>query len=100
MSYSGGGAGGPDLDVINFSDECFPSFVSLNVRSNDVETESYVPTQANSKAPKAMRTAEVLTETLYYADAETNTKYKKKEVEVSGLLVHPLIDSSREAHQP
>ena len=42
MSYSGG-ADGADLDAINFSDECFPSFVSLNPSSNTVETESYVP---------------------------------------------------------
>jgi hypothetical protein len=42
MSYSGG-AGGADLDAINFTDECFPSFVSLSPSSsNNVETESYV----------------------------------------------------------
>jgi hypothetical protein len=40
MSYTGGGR---DLDVVNFSDECFPSFVNLN-RSHgigDMEAESY-----------------------------------------------------------
>ena len=42
MSYSGG-AGGADIDAINFTDECFPSFVSLNPASNNVETDSYVP---------------------------------------------------------
>jgi|LauGreDrversion4_2_1035121.scaffolds.fasta_scaffold112257_1 hypothetical protein len=41
MSYSGGG----DLDTINFSDECFASFVSLGPRGGrgDAETEAYVP---------------------------------------------------------
>jgi hypothetical protein len=41
MSYSGG----RDLDVVNFSDECFPSFVTLNpsLGRGDVETESYAP---------------------------------------------------------
>jgi hypothetical protein len=29
-----------------------------------------------------MKNAEVLTEVLYYADAETNTKYKKIDAEV------------------
>jgi hypothetical protein len=29
-----------------------------------------------------MKNAEVLTEVLYYADAETNTKYKKKDADV------------------
>ncbi len=29
-----------------------------------------------------MRNAEVLTEVLYYADAETNTKFKKKDAEI------------------
>ena len=96
MSYSGGGAGGADLDAINFTDECFPSFVSLSpsASNNGVETESHVPSQQRAKAPKATRTAEVLTETLYYADAETNTKYKKKEVEVSYLNHSSIIDLS------
>ena len=80
MSYTGGGR---DLDIVTFSDECFPSFVSLNQSHGrgEVETDAY--NQKAKAAPKATRTAEVLTETLYYADAETNTKYKKKEVEVS-----------------
>jgi hypothetical protein len=46
-----------------------------------------------------MRTAEVLTETLYYADAETNTKYKKKEVEVSTHSFETTLDTSRETYQ-
>jgi hypothetical protein len=29
-----------------------------------------------------MRNAEVITDVLYYADAETNTKYKKKDAEI------------------
>lgn len=29
-----------------------------------------------------MKNVEVLTDVLYYADQETNTKYKKKDVEV------------------
>ena len=29
-----------------------------------------------------MKNAEVLTEVLYYADAETNTKHKKKDMEI------------------
>jgi hypothetical protein len=36
----------------------------------------------------------VLTETLYYADAETNTKYKKKEVEVSKPTPSSILDIS------
>lgn len=85
MSYSGGG----DLDTITFSDECFASFVSLGPRG-EVEAEAYVPRGQKQNAPKATRTAEVLTETLYYADAETNTKYKKKEVEVTPYLLLSL----------
>jgi hypothetical protein len=29
-----------------------------------------------------MKTAEVITDVLYYADAETNTRHKKKDAEV------------------
>lgn len=81
MSYSGGG----DLDTITFSDECFASFVSLGPTGGrgEVEAEAYVPRGQKQNAPKATRNAEIITETLYYADAETNTKYKKKEVEVT-----------------
>ena len=49
-----------------------------------------------------MKNAEILTEVLYYADAETNTKHKKKDAEVPPprLLTSLFIDSSREAHKP
>ena len=78
--------GGRELDAIIFTDDCIPSFVSLNA--------------IRDKAPKVMRTAEVLTETLYYADAETNTKHKKKDVEVTTLIVLSFqLDISGETHQ-
>jgi hypothetical protein len=38
MSYGSGGAGG-DLDPINFTDEAFNSFISLNP-SSDVHAEA------------------------------------------------------------
>jgi hypothetical protein len=42
-----------------------------------------------------MKNAEILTEVLYYADAETNTKHKKKDAEVLSLnLLTLLIDPS------
>ncbi len=43
MSYNGGTGGGAELDAITFSDECIPSFVSLNPSMNNVEAEAYVP---------------------------------------------------------
>ena len=33
-----------------------------------------------------MKNAEVLTDVLYYADQETNTKFKKKDAEVSTIF--------------
>ena len=42
-----------------------------------------------------MKNAEISTEILYYADAETNTKYKKKDADVGLLSYNVLfIDSS------
>ena len=41
MSYGSGA--GADLDAINFTDQCIPSFVSLGGHTANVESESYVP---------------------------------------------------------
>jgi hypothetical protein len=74
-----------DLDPVNFSDECFPSYVSLNPhRQNDEEgAEAALARRGGRQASvRKIRNAEVITDVLYYADAETNTKFKKKDVEI------------------
>jgi len=71
-----------DLDPVNFSDECFPSYISLNpLQRDEVGTES-APPRGQRQSIRKTRNAEVLTEVLYYADAETNTKSKKKDAEI------------------
>lgn len=45
-----------------------------------------------------MRNAEVITEVLYYADAETNTKSKKRDAEVR-CLYNDYADTSGETHK-
>ncbi len=67
-------------DHITFTDEAFPSFCSINpTYSNNVEAEA-APARANKT--RALKNAEILTEVLYYADAETNTKFKKKDADI------------------
>ena len=69
-----------ELDPVNFSDEVFPSYVSFNSVS-EVGTDDTSMVKKGQKERK-VKNAEVLTEVLYYADAETNTKSKKKDVEI------------------
>ena len=72
-----------ELDPVNFSDECFPSYVSLNPLTNNDEcgAEAAPARGAKQKQERKTRNAEVITDVLYYADAETNTKSKKKDAE-------------------
>lgn len=79
MSYGGTA----ELDPVNFSDEAIPSFISLNPGSEvgtEVATENLA--RGNKEKPRKMKNAEVLTDVLYYADVETNTKYKKVDTEI------------------
>ena len=69
-----------ELDPVNFSDEVFPSYVSFNSVS-EVGTDDTSMVKKGQKERK-VKNAEVLTEVLYYADAKTNTKSKKKDVEI------------------
>lgn len=86
MSYgnstSGGGGAPPELDPVNFSDEVFPSYVSLSSAavSGDVGTE--VASSKSKQQTRKMKNAEVCTDVLYYADADTNTKHKKKDADI------------------
>ena len=78
MSYGGTA----ELDPVSFSDEAIPSFISLNPGS-EVGTEVAPENPARGKEkPRKMKNAEVLTDVLYYADVETNTKYKKVDAEI------------------
>lgn len=63
------------LDPVSFSDEAFPSYISLRTQA----AEADAPRDA---APRKMRNAEVITEVLFYADAETNTRHKKADAEI------------------
>ena len=65
-----------DLDPVHFSDETFPSYVSLN------QAGGYAEDNSKQNKPRLTRNAEVITDVLYYADAETNTRHKKKDAEV------------------
>ena len=79
MSYGGTA----ELDPVSFSDEAIPSFISLNPGS-EVGTE-VAPENAgrgDKNKVRKMKNAEVLTDVLYYADVETNTKYKKVDMEI------------------
>jgi hypothetical protein len=78
MSYGGTA----ELDPVSFSDEAIPSFISLNPGS-EVGTEVAPENAGRGKEkPRKMKNAEVLTDVLYYADIETNTKYKKVDTEI------------------
>lgn len=78
MSYGGTA----ELDPVSFSDEAIPSFISLNPGS-EVGTEVAPENAGRGKEkPRKMKNAEVLTDVLYYADVETNTKYKKVDTEI------------------
>ena len=78
MSYGGTA----ELDPVSFSDEAIPSFISLNPGS-EVDTEVAPENAGRGKEkPRKMKNAEVLTDVLYYADVETNTKYKKVDTEI------------------
>ena len=85
MSFpASGSGGGAELDPVTFSDQSFPSFISLgqhNQLNDEVGFETSSPLKTENEAKK-MRNAEVLTEVLYYADAETNTKHRKKDAEI------------------
>lgn len=72
-----------DLDPVNFSDESFPSYISLNplAVNDEVGAEAAPARGAQPRVQRKTRNAEVITDVLYYADAETNTKSKKKDVE-------------------
>ncbi len=78
MSYGGTA----ELDPVNFSDEAIPSFISLNPGSEmGTEVAPENPGRGKEK-PRKMKNAEVLTDVLYYADVETNTKYKRVDAEI------------------
>ena len=63
-----------DLDPVNFTDESFPSFAT-------VKPSEAAEGVTGGKEKK--RNAEVMTDELYYLEAETNTKFKKNAVSVS-----------------
>ena len=81
MSYGGTA----ELDPVCFTDEAFPSQISLNPGSEVQAEATGEPAQRGAQKPRKMKNAEISTEVLYYADAETNTKYKKKDVDVSSM---------------
>ena len=61
-----------ELDAVNFTDECFDSYISIRPAKAAAD---------NSNAGRRkVKDAEVLTDELYYRDADTNTKFKKNEV--------------------
>lgn len=66
-----------ELDPVNFTDECFESVVSIRPQNADED--------GGSPSKRKMKNAEILTDELYYRDAETNTKYKKEAVSVSAF---------------
>lgn len=80
-----------ELDPVSFSDEAFPSYVSISPFSNMGTYSESVPQAAKRGGVRKMCNAEINTEQLYYADAETNTKHKKKDAEVGKTLPLSLI---------
>jgi len=44
--------------------------------------------------PRKMKNAEITTDVLYYADAETNTKHKKQDAEVNCISLKMTVDLS------
>jgi hypothetical protein len=67
-----------ELDPVNFSDESFASIVSIKPRNADED--------GGSPNKRKMKNTEIMTDELYYRDADTNTKYKKEEVSVSHYI--------------
>lgn len=63
-----------ELDAVNFTDESFHNFISIRPAMNE---ESGGPSNT-----RKMKNVEILTDELYYRDAETNTKHKKESISV------------------
>ena len=79
MSYGGTA----ELDPVCFSDEAFPSFLSLGQNgTSEVHAEAADSQNQRGKQVRKMKNAEISTDVLYYADVETNTKHKKVDVEI------------------
>ena len=68
-----------ELDTVNFTDECFDSIVSIKPTYAGGEDN-------NSPNKRKMKNVDIMTDELFYRDAETHTKYKNTAVSVILLV--------------
>ncbi len=79
-----------ELDAALFSDQSFPSMVSIK------------PSDASSSASPSLskkRDAEVITDDIEYRNVRTNTKYKTNEVEIQTEKMTGANDSEDEEEE-
>jgi hypothetical protein len=63
-----------DLDPTNFSDETFDSFIQIK--------PSHATDDNSTGSKRKIKNAEMMTDEIYYRDADTNTKHKKESISV------------------
>jgi hypothetical protein len=78
-----------DLDPVNFSDEKFEGYIKIQPNMDTGDGAA-----AGSSSKRKTKNFEVNTDELFYMDAETNTKFKKKETQVSTDMVDSFLNKS------